>query len=225
MPLPNRVTPYGTLVATPSRAATLFGNRGCLHDHNGRIVRWAVGRRWIACELSFKGRRRSPLLQPGRYTELFFLDEATALACGHRPCVECRRADFVPFADAFAAGNGLACRPSAAALDALLHPERPTRDGPRWHRARVDDLPDGTMIDVDGTPALLSGGVARRWTVDGYADRLPGRQSGVVDVITPPSIVSTLAAGYRPRLHVSAAGHEGGGSPRTASRTARMSSP
>ncbi|HET7651630.1 MAG TPA: hypothetical protein VFK42_01240 [Acidimicrobiales bacterium] len=201
MPLQNRVTPYGTLTASRSRAATLFGNRGCLHDDAGRIVRWAVGPRWIACQLSFKGRRRSPLLQPGRYTELFFLDEATALACGHRPCVECRRADFVRFADAFAAGNGLPSRPTAAALDALLQPERPTRAGALLHRARVEDLPDGTMIDVDGAPALLTGGVARRWTVDGYADRSPGRPSGVVDVITPPSIVRTLVAGYEPRLH------------------------
>lgn len=201
MPLQNRVTPYGTLTASRSRAATLFGNRGCLHDDAGRIVRWAVGPRWIACQLSFKGRRRSPLLQPGRYTELFFLDEATALACGHRPCVECRRADFVRFADAFAAGNGLPSRPTAAALDALLQPERPTRDGALLHRARVEDLPDGTMIDVDGAPALLTGGVARCWTVDGYADRSPGRPSGVVDVITPPSIVRTLVAGYEPRLH------------------------
>jgi hypothetical protein len=201
VPLQNRVTPYGTLTASPSRAATLFGNRGCLHDDAGRIVRWAVGPRWIACQLSFKGRRRSPLLQPGRYTELFFLDEATALACGHRPCVECRRADFVRFAEAFAAGNGLPSRPTAAALDALLQPERPTRDGALLHRARVEDLPDGTMIDVDGAPALLTGGVARCWTVDGYADRSPGRPSGVVDVITPPSIVRTLVAGYEPRLH------------------------
>jgi hypothetical protein len=203
VPLQNRVTPYGTLVGSPTRAATLFGNRGCLHDDAGRIVRWAVGQRWIACELSFKGRRRSPLLQPGRYTELFYLDEATALACGHRPCVECRRGDFVRFADAFATGNGLPSRPTAVALDALLQPERPTRDGPRVHRGRVDDLPDGTMIEVDGAPALLTGGVARRWTIDGYADRLPGRLPGVVDVITPPPIARTLAAGYQPRLHAS----------------------
>jgi hypothetical protein len=143
-------------------------------------------------------------MQPGRYTELFFLDEATALACGHRPCVECRRADFTRFADAFAAGNGLSSRPTAAALDALLQPERPAPDGVRTHRAPVDVVPDGVMIDVDGAPALVTGGVARRWTVDGYADRFPGRLPGVVDVITPPSIVRTLAAGHQPRLHPTA---------------------
>ena len=204
VPLQNRVTPRGTLIATPSRAATLFGNRGCLHDDAGRIVRWAVGRRWIACELSFKGRRRAPLLQPGRYTELFFLDEATALACGHRPCVECRRGDFVRFADAFAAGNGLRSRPSAAALDALLQPERPGRDGPRLHRARVDDLPDGTVIDVDGEPHLVARGVARSWTADGYVTSCPLRGDGEVDVVTPPSVVHAIHAGYAPRLHPSA---------------------
>jgi hypothetical protein len=142
-------------------------------------------------------------MQPGRYTELFFLDEATALACGHRPCVECRRADFVRFADAFAAANRLPSRPTAAALDALLQPERPAGDGARLHRARVDELPDGVMLEVAGVPALLVGGAARRWTPDGYADRLPGPVNGVVDVITPRSIVRTLAAGYAARLHTS----------------------
>jgi hypothetical protein len=199
----NRVTPYGSLVATPSRAATLFGNRGCLHSGDGRIVRWAVGQRWIACELSFEGRRRTPLQQPGRYTELFFLDEATALACGHRPCVECRRADFARFADAFATGNGLASRPTAAALDALLQPERPTRDGPRLHRAAVDDLPDGTMVEVGGAPALLAGGALRDWRPGGY-EGSRREAPDIVDVITPLSIVRTLAAGYRPRLHATA---------------------
>jgi hypothetical protein len=187
VPLQNRVTPYGTLVATPSRAATLFGNRGCLHDDTGRIVRWAVGQRWIACELSFKGRRRSPLMQPGRYTELFFLDEATALACGHRPCVECRRADFVRFAGAFAAGNGLPSRPTAAVLDALLQPERPTRAGAGLHRAAVDGLPVGVIIELDGS----------------------ARSAMKVGVLGPAFISC----------------HESGGSPRTESRTVRMSSP
>ena len=99
MPLRNRVTPFGDIIATEARGL-LFGNRGVLHDENGRLVRkWQV-RRWIACRLEFKGRRR-PLLRPGRFTELFFLDEATALAAGHRPCAECRREDFVRFRDAW----------------------------------------------------------------------------------------------------------------------------
>jgi hypothetical protein len=196
------VTPYGDLVATSARG-TLYGNRGCLHDDRGRIVRWAVGRRWIACELAFKGRRRTPFLQPGRYTELFFLDEATALAAGHRPCVECRRADFVRFADAFAAGNRLATRPRAAEIDAQLQPERPmaptTRRNSRRHRAGVDDLPDGVMVDIDGSPHLVVNGQVRTWSHTGYGPPI-APPSDPVAVLTPASIVRTLAAGYVPRV-------------------------
>ena len=100
MPLRNRVTPLGELVADPARGL-VYGNRGCLHDDEGRIRRRYAGRRWIACRLEFRGRRRSALLQPGRYTELFFLDEATAFAAGHRPCAECRRADYDRFVAAW----------------------------------------------------------------------------------------------------------------------------
>src|SRR6478736_8868570 len=95
-PLRNRVTPLGELVADPARGL-VYGNRGCLHDDRGRIRRRYAGRRWIACRLEFRGRRRAALMQPGRYTELFFLDEATALAAGHRPCAECRRPDYDRF--------------------------------------------------------------------------------------------------------------------------------
>jgi len=104
MPLRNRVTPFGDLVAVPDRGA-LMGNRGVLHDDERRIVRFSQGRRWIACLTDVKGRRR-PLMTPGRYTELFFLDEATALAAGHRPCWECRRADALRFRDAWARAAG-----------------------------------------------------------------------------------------------------------------------
>lgn len=200
----NRVTPYGTLIATAARG-TLFGNRGCLHDDTGRITRWAVGRRWIACELSFKGRRRAPLLQPGRYTELFFLDEATALAAGHRPCVECRRADFVRFADAFAAGNRHDGRPSAARVDELLHPERPTANGAATHPAAASELPDGTIVDLDGAAHLVRGGALHPWSARGYGRPRPLPGASHVRVLTPPSIVRAIAAGYAPRLHPSAA--------------------
>jgi hypothetical protein len=98
MPLQNRVTPLGELVADPARGL-VYGNRGCLHDGSGRMRRSFAVKRWIACRLEFKGRRRAPLLQPGRYTELFFLDEATAFAAGHRPCAECRRDDYDRFVE------------------------------------------------------------------------------------------------------------------------------
>src|SRR5690349_17975636 len=116
MPRRNRVTPVGELIATPERGL-VFGNRGCLHDAQGRIRRTHAVKRWIGCRLEFKGRRRVPLMGPGHYTELFFLDEATAFAAGHRPCAECRRADY----DRTLALLG---EPGADALDARLHAER-----------------------------------------------------------------------------------------------------
>src|SRR3979490_1903159 len=109
MPLQNRVTPFSALVADPARGL-VYGNRGCLHDADGHIRRRYNGKRWIACLLEFRGRHRPALQQPGRYTELFFLDEATAFAAGHRPCAECRRPDYLRFLDAWAKATGLADR-------------------------------------------------------------------------------------------------------------------
>src|SRR3954453_3806627 len=134
-PLQNRVTPLGELVAVPERGL-LYGNRGVLHDSEGRIRRRFQGRRWIACRLEFRGRRRHPLLQPGRYTELFFLDEATALAAGHRPCAECRREDYRRFVALWQELHPGETR--ADAIDARLHAERLAGT----HRARLDSLPD-----------------------------------------------------------------------------------
>src|SRR5262249_49569682 len=120
MPLRNRVTPLGELVADPARGL-VYGNRGCLHDEHGTIRRRDAGKRWIGCRLEFRGRRRTRLLQPGRYTELFFLDEATAFAAGHRPCAECRREDYVRFQELW---RGLGLRPANAdAMDERLHAE------------------------------------------------------------------------------------------------------
>ena len=126
MPLQNRVTPLGELIADPARGL-VYGNRGCLHDATGRIRRTFAVKRWIACRLEFKGRRRSPLLQPGRYTELFFLDEATAFAAGHRPCAECRREDY----NASSRSSGCAptrstsaCTPSGSTRPAGAAPPR-----------------------------------------------------------------------------------------------------
>src|SRR5262245_59079626 len=118
----NRVTPSGEIVATPERG-TLMGNRGVLHDDQGRIVRRWQGKRWIACVLEFRGRKRT-VMTPGRYTELFFLDEATALAAGHRPCAECQRERFNAFRDAWRRGNGVAMPPTAPEIDGRLHAER-----------------------------------------------------------------------------------------------------
>jgi hypothetical protein len=192
--LQNRVTPLGELIATPARGL-VYGNRGCLHDAAGRIRRRYATRRWIACRLRFRGWHREPLMQPGRFTELFFLDEATAFGAGHRPCALCRREDYRRFTALWPG------EPGADAIDAQLHTERL---GER-RRAAVDDLPDGAFVLLDGEPWLVRGGELRRWTPSGYADAAPARGSALV--ITPPSLVSVLRAGWEgavPLLHPSA---------------------
>jgi hypothetical protein len=182
-----------------------MGNRGgCLHDGARRLGRrrW-VSRAWIACVLDFRGRHR-PIMTPGRYTELFFLDEATALAAGHRPCFECRRGDARAFAQAWAKGNGLDAAPRAGEMDAALHGERIGRGRLHpTHHLPADDLPDGTMVLLGAVPHLFAAGTVQQWSFAGYQPptRLPG---GPVDVITPLSVVHTLATGYRPVLHPSA---------------------
>src|SRR5215211_3046458 len=155
MTLQNRVTPLGDLVAHPARGL-VYGNRGCLHDDAGRIRRRYNGKRWIACRLEFRGWHREPLLQPGRFTELFFLDEATAFAAGHRPCALCRREDFVRFSELWRVLHpGQA---GADEIDTQLHAERVAEDrGQRRHAAPLDQLPDGAFVLDDGAPWLVLG--------------------------------------------------------------------
>ena len=206
MPRQNRVTPLGELISTPARGL-VYGNRGCLHDEAGRIRSRYDGKRWIACRLRFRERRRAPLLQPGRYTELFFLDEATAFAAGHRPCAECRRADYRRLA---AIWRELHPRQHGAdEIDAQLHRERlspPTR-GQRHHSASIDQLPDGAFVARDGEPLLVLGDRLLRWTPAGYAEGVDRPSAGPVQVITPPSLVAVLSSGWEPLvplLHPSA---------------------
>src|SRR4051794_9642506 len=145
MPHQNRVTPTGELIAVADRG-TFTGNRGVLHDPAGRIVRQYQVRRWITCLLEFRGRHRT-VLAPGRYTHLFFLDEATAFAAGHRPCAECRRADYQRFRQCWAAAQGLAELPGADAMDDVLHGERlPVAGRRRTVPVLFGDLPDGTFV-------------------------------------------------------------------------------
>jgi len=201
MPLRNRVTPFGEIVAIAGRG-TLMGNRGVLHNERREIVRdWQV-RRWIACRLEFRGRHRR-VMQPGTYTELFFLDEAAALADGHRPCAECRHADFRRFQLAWSTVYASASA-SADAMDALLHAER--REAPFRKRAQlasIDALPDATYVAIDGRAWLIMGDELLAWSPEGYVERIP-RPSGSVTVLTPPSIVGVLAASYRSGVHPSA---------------------
>jgi hypothetical protein len=203
--LRNRVTPLGELVAHSARGL-VYGNRGCLHDDAGRIRRRYAVRRWIACRLEFKGWHRSPLLQPGKFTELFFLDEATALAAGHRPCALCRREDYVRFVELW---RGLHPGQSGAdAIDLELHAERvdPETRGHRTHHAALETLPDGAFVLEDGEPWLVLSTELRRWTPAGYAERRP-RPRGAATLVTPPSLVEVLRAGWSgavPLLHPSA---------------------
>src|SRR6187551_2117048 len=161
MPLQNRVTPLGGLVADPARGL-VYGNRGCLHDADGRIVRSYNGKRWIACRLAFRDWHREQLMQPGRFTELFFLDEATAFAAGHRPCALCRRADYDRFTTLWA---GLHGERGADTIDERLHAERvdPATRGHRLHAADLDDLPDGAFV-LDGSPKLVLGRELLTWS-------------------------------------------------------------
>src|SRR6266853_229842 len=153
MPLQNRVTPLSELVADPARGL-VYGNRGCLHDADGRIRRRYNGKRWIACLLEFRGRHRAALQQPRRYTELFFLDEATAFAAGHRPCAECRNTDYRRFRALWERLHPGPC--DADTIDRILDAER--RDGrrKRTHRSALADLPDGAYITLDGGAWLVA---------------------------------------------------------------------
>ncbi|MBS0564879.1 MAG: hypothetical protein JSR87_10500 [Proteobacteria bacterium] len=203
MPRQNRVTPFSTLIADPGRGL-FMGNRGCLHDGAGRIVRPFRGRLWIACRTEFRGRRRR-LMQPGHYTELFFLDEAVALAAGHRPCAECRRGDYLRFRDGWAAA-GLPEAPRAADMDLILHGARLEGRTQRRHSAPAGDLPDGTFILGGGGEALLvAGASALPYGPWGYRPAVP-RPRGRVTVLTPAPLVALLGAGYRPMLHPTATG-------------------
>ena len=208
MALRNRVTPLGDLVAHPARGL-VYGNRGCLHDGDGSIVRRFAGRRWIACRLEFGGRRRGPLLQPGRYTELFFLDDATALAAGHRPCAECRRADYDRLRELWRDLHpGTA---GADAIDGQLHAERldPATGLRRLPPAALESLPDGAFVRIGGRPQLVLGPELLTWTPAGYTARRPRPPGADVELITPLSLVELLRRGWEPLvplLHPSAAG-------------------
>jgi hypothetical protein len=192
MPLQNRVTPLGELIETPARGL-VYGNRGCLHDAERRVRRNWEGRRWIACRLEFRGRRRADPMPPGRYTGLFFLDEATAFAAGHRPCAECRHEDYLRYVDLV----GM----RAQAIDARLHEERL---GPR-SKSALEELPDGVFVLRDSDPWLVLGDRILRWTPAGYADRIR-RPSGRAEVVTPPTNLHVLASGWSgdvPLIHPS----------------------
>lgn len=200
MPLQSRVSPFGELIATPARG-TLFGNRGGrLHDSQQKLTarRW-VNRAWICCKLAFNNRHRK--VWGNSYTELFFLDEVTAFAAGHRPCFECRRKDAERFALLF---SGKKQRASAAAMDKILHAERLDGKTKRSHRSKLDTLPDGAMISLDGQAFAVRGNRLWRWAPGGYSQSQSRPRGIAVDVLTPPSILTVIRRGYGPLWHPSA---------------------
>ncbi|MGA8496701.1 MAG: hypothetical protein WB764_14550 [Xanthobacteraceae bacterium] len=203
MPLQNRVNPFGELLAVPARG-TFFGNRGGRFHTDAKSLtarRWA-SRQWICCVLDFKGRQRDVW---GRfYTELFFLDEPTALAAGHRPCFECRYEDAKTFAEKWRQACRLRTRPYASAMDDTLHRERLRGRAKRLHRRNIDALPDGAFVALDGAAFAVRGKALLRWTPQGYGARKRRPQGAAVDVLTPPAILAVLSAGYRPHWHPSA---------------------
>jgi hypothetical protein len=203
MPLQNRVTPTGDIIATPQRG--LFtGNRGIIHDPATKTLlnrRWS-SKAWLTCVCEFRGRRRD-VMSTQSWTELFFLDEATAFAAGHRPCFYCRRDDANAFRAAWEEGNGIA-HASAPEIDEVLHAERLDGKVKRLHvlPMPIEALPDGAMVQAGDDSYLIARGRALLWTWDGYrAPKNPIREAAL---LTPPSTVRALSAGYRPVLHPSA---------------------
>jgi hypothetical protein len=208
MPRQNRVTPFGEIIATPERG-TFFGNRGILHDPDGKILRpWQV-RRWLVCVLEFRGRKRT-VMTPNRYTELFFLDEATALAAGHRPCAECRHARFLDFCRAWKVAHpehGGSGRPTVDEIDRCLHMERVAAGrSKQTFTAALQDLPDGVFVTGEalGEPIyLIWGGRLWEWSPGEY-QRKGSPRGRDVHVLTPRSTVEAIRAGYTPEVHPSA---------------------
>jgi hypothetical protein len=199
MPLQNRVLPTGEIVAIPDRGL-FVGNRGIIHDPATRALlkrRWST-HAWITCVLEFRGRRRK-VMQRQSWTELFFLDEATAFAAGHRPCFYCRREDANRFRAAWEKGNR-ASGVHAPDMDAVLHRER-LASAKRLHPLPMplEKLPDGAMVQAGEQSFLIAAGRALKWTPSGY--RAVNGEIGDAMLLTPPSIVRAFSAGYRPVLH------------------------
>ncbi len=204
-PLQNRVKPTGEIVSHPGRGM-LMGNRGCIHnaDRTLGVTRWR-SKLWICCVLDYGGWQRD-VMPPGRWTALFFLDEATALAAGHRPCGYCREADHRWFGESWWVAQGLTARPRAFEMDAWLHGERV--DGrtrrQRTREVALGEVPDGAMVSYAAGPALRTGGTLLPWSFDGYGPPVRPAARTRVDLLTPPAIVAVLKAGYLPLVHPSA---------------------
>ena len=205
MPLQSRVDPFGEPFADRSRGLFMGNRGGRIHTDDRTLTkrRWA-SRQWICCVLDFKGRQRDVW---GRYyTELFFLDEVTALSAGHRPCFECRRKEAEDFAECWRKAFGMRDRPRAPDMDKVLQAERLDGHAKRRHRHKIDDLPDGAMIVLEEGAYAVRGKELLHWSPRGYDARKRRPRGITVDLLTPPAIVAVLKAGYAPYWHPSANG-------------------
>jgi hypothetical protein len=193
----NRIDPFGSLIKTKARGAWL-GNRGVIHNEAQEIVRPFKLKAWITSVLQFKGRKRN-IMQPNRWTELFFLDEATALAAGHRPCFECRRADADRFKFSWLKGNpeyGFDKKTSIKEIDAILHEERIDRGEKVKHKEKLKNLPNGIFIEYNDEAYLLRDNKIYKWMPAGYAQWIALPAVKEVIVLTPRSVVNMIRAGY-----------------------------
>jgi hypothetical protein len=198
MPLQNRVDPFGNIFRTPARG-TFMGNRGgALHNSDREIVRSYKSRRWITCVLEFKGRYRR-VMSPGRYTELFFLDEAVAFAAGHRPCAECRRERYNAFKRAWQGPNNAAV--NADQMDWDLQRARIAGRRKITYDAPVDLLPNGCFVQIEGHAWLVWNDALLLWTPEAYAQRMARPKNSIVTVLTPQPIVACFRQGYEPEIH------------------------
>lgn len=202
--LQNRVNPKGYIIKTPARGAWL-GNRGQLHNAGKTILRPFKHKAWIICLLQFKGRHRE-VMAPNLWTELFFLDEATAFAAGHRPCFECRREDAKRFKTAWLKGNPqyqFDDKVLIGRIDEILHQERINKNNNKiTFKASINELPDGAFIQIDGDAYLIADGSVYKWSPEGYGEATPLPESETVCVLTPHSVVNAFGSGYRPQMDI-----------------------
>ena len=194
----NRVNPFGEIIKTSARGS-LMGNRGVIHNDHGEIKQPYKLKAWITCLLQFKGRKFT-IVAPKRWTALFFLDEATAFAAGHRPCAECRRDDFMKFKSFWIKGNpeyGFTMKTKIAEIDAVLHNERINANKEKiTFEMNVSEIPDGTFVSVNSTAFILFQSCLYEWTPYGYKNVMTLSAISRLTVLTPKSIVKMFGAGY-----------------------------
>jgi len=205
MPLQNRVDPWGNIFATSARG-TLLGNRGILHNGKKQIVKAYQHQSWVTCRLKFKNRKRK-LMTPNNYTELFFLDEATAFASGHRPCCECRRKRYLEFKDYWVRANlkeqvnGI----KISVINKLMHKDRINKGKKITYKANLKELPDGTIFSYNRSAYLTFESKIYLWSFEGYSFSQSVNIPHEVDVLTPKSIVNIFRLDFKPEIHKSIA--------------------